>query len=208
MVKISIIFLISCMEGEKMKKKQIIISTLVLILGIAFYTQIWKPLRVKPIEIRFLVENSRDNTLIKEEDIIRANEEDETTFIIHSFKDKLPSDNLEDYMTINCTLKVSNRSIFNINSFKAAVFELDNYEENVLFSVSSDIVKSRQTWRLSSHEETIRLYVYIGDMDEEAIRELLKGMKAKITYEGDFIGTREEIIKFNDPKNVEIEYTN
>ncbi len=185
------------------KKKKIIINIsliLILILGIALYTQIWRPLKVKPIEIRFFAENTLNNDFVKEED--------GTTFIIHSFKDKLPSDNPEDYITINCTLKVTNRSIFNVNSFKAVVFELDNYEENVLFSISSDIVKSRPAWRFSSHEETIRLYVHIGDMDEAAIRELVKGIKVKVTYEGDFIGGREEIINFSDPKNIKIEHFN
>ena len=70
----------------------------------------------------------------------------------------------------------------------------------MLFSISSDVVKASPKWRLSNDEKTIRLYVYIGDMNDEALRDLVEGMTARITYEGNFIGAREEIISFKSPR--------
>lgn len=184
----------------KRKTKIIITLLLLLVICITLYTQIWKPLSVKPTEVQFIAENLEDDYLIPEKNLFSTLEENKTTYYAHSFKGSLPSDNPEDYMTIYCTLKVSNRSIFNINSFKASVFELNNYENNVLFSISSDVVKASPKWRLSSDEKTIRLYVYIGDMNDEALRDLVEGMTARITYEGNFIGAREEIISFKSPR--------
>ena len=43
-------------------------------------------------------------------------------------------------------------------------------------------------------------------MDENAIRELVKDIKAKVIYEGDFIGVREEIVDFSNCKNVTVEF--
>ena len=81
-----------------------------------------------------------------------------------------------------------------------------NYEENVLFSESSDSAVSGPTWRFSSEDETFIFDVYIADMDETAVRNLIKGLKAKVIYEGDFIGVREEIVDFADCENVSVEF--
>lgn len=190
-------------------KKKILISFSILtliILGIALYTQIWKPLIIKPKVAECITWDATYDSIEAQAETAITGEYDKTNFFIHSFDNKLPSHNPDDYMTIYCTLEIMNRSIFHMNSVKAVVFELVNYEENVLFSDSSDSVMSGATWRFSSNDETFILDVYVANMDETAVRDLIRGLKAKVIYEGDFIGIREEIIDFADCENVTVEF--
>ena len=192
-------------------KKKILLSLAaitIIFLGTVIYTQIWKPLVIKPKEAQCIVwDATYDAVKAKAEDAL-ADEYDKTSFFIHSFDGVLPSDNPDDYMSVYCTLQVKNRSIFHMNSVNAVVLELNNYEKNVLFSDSSDTVVSGGLWRFTTEDETFRLIIYIADMDETAIRDLIKGLKAKVTFEGDFIGVREKIIDFADCDNVIVDFGN
>ena len=191
-----------------MKKKLLISFSIVITLAIviALYTQIWKPLTLYPLEAECIVWDATYDAAQAQAEMVLSGEYDKTMFFIHSFKDKLPSDNPDDYMTIYCTIRAKNRSVFHINSLKAVVFDLDNYEENVLFSDSSDSVIAGPIWRHTTSDETFRLKVYVGDMDETAVRELVKGLTAKVTYEGDFTGIREKLIDFSECETVTVEF--
>ncbi len=208
-LKVLQIYYFFTFERIRYMKKKIIISFSIIFmvaLAITLYTQIWRPLIIIPKEAQCITWDATYFSIEAQAEMVLADEYDKTNFFIHSFNDKLPSQNPDDYMTIYCTLGVENRSIFHMNSVKAIVFVLDNYEENVLFSESSDSAVSGPTWRFSSEDETFIFDVYIADMDETAVRNLIKGLKAKVIYEGDFIGVREEIVDFADCENVSVEF--
>jgi hypothetical protein len=131
-----------------------------------------KPVVISPEKVECLVWYATYDAVKTQAEKVLNGEYDKTRFFIHSFKDKLPSDNHDDYMTIYCTLKVKNRSIFHMNTVETVAFELGDFKENVLFSYSSDFAVSGGTWRFSESEETFRLDVYVGNMDENAVRDL------------------------------------
>lgn len=120
---------------------------------------------------------------------MQSGEYDKNTVSIHAFNGNLPSENPNDYMNVYCTLSIGNRSVFNIYPIKAVVYELGDYKENVLFSLSSDAAVPGRAWRFSNSEVTFQLDVNVANMDESAIKDLVKGIKAKVIYKGDFITT-------------------
>jgi len=92
-----------------------------------------------------------------------------------------------------------------MNSIKAAAFELGDYKERVLFSDSSDSAVSTTIWRFSKGLITFRLDVYVADMDENAVRNLVKVIKSKVVYKGNFIGVRETVVDFSNCKDITVE---
>lgn len=189
-----------------MRTKIIVIVLLLALIVPALYTQVLKPITIQAKKVQCV---SWDATYVgienQAKEIINDSYNKNEVFI-HSFKDKLPSSNPNDYMTMYCTLEIKNRSVFHMNSVEAFVWGLGDYSEKVLFSYSSSEVVTSGVWRLSSGEITFRLDLFIANMDETAIRNLVKGIKSKVISEGDFIGIREEIIDFSNCKNVTVEF--
>lgn len=112
-------------------------------------------------------------------------------------------------MDIYCTLEITNRSIFDLTYIDAIVLELGPHADNVLFSTSAShhVTGTGSVFKLSKGNITFFLNIYIGDLDEAAIKELARGIKAKVIYKGEAIELKEEIIDFSRCKDITLENT-
>lgn len=190
---------------DEMKLKVVgIVIVLILMIGVV-YTQLMKPLTMKPEKVDASVWYVGYESIEKQAEDINNGMKDDT-MTIHSFNGKLPSNNPDDYMTIYFNVAIKNRSLFNISPIEAVVYELGSHKENVLFSYSSSAGFMGRALRFTSTVVTFPIHVYVKGMDEQAIEELIKDVKAKVVYKGDFIGTKEQIIDFSKCKNIKISF--
>lgn len=192
-----------------MKTKIKIISGIILaiIVVITIYTQLYAPVVVEIESIKCVSWDATYITLEALADAYSTGEYDKTTTFIHSFNGKLPSENPNDYMDIYCKIKVKNRNIIDDFSVDAAVSELGKNSENVLFSFPASCITKPLVFKSSENTITFILDIYIGNMTESEIKELVQGMKAKFVYSGKYLGKREKIISFkNCEKKINIKF--
>ena len=189
------------------KIKIITVVTVIAVFCILGYTQIYRPVSIQPKKAECITWDATYESIKGFAEAYKSGEYNKNTTFIHAFDGKLPSDNPNDYMTVYCTLEVKNRSIFHMSNLEAIVLELGNHAGNVLYSTSSSDTVGGGVFRFSEKDITFILDVYIGNMDETAIKEMVKGIKAKVMYEGDFTGVKEETIEFSNCNNITIENT-
>ncbi|MFP3155710.1 hypothetical protein LQZ18_15030 [Lachnospiraceae bacterium ZAX-1] len=126
---------------------------------------------------------------------------DKNTTFIHAFNGTLPSDKPEDYMDIYCSFEVINRSLFDQVYVDALISKLGEHAGNVLWSDSAGSGFGTYLHRLSKDSITFRLAIYIGDMTDDNIKEMVQTMKASALCEGKYLGTREKEIGFKNSKD-------
>lgn len=191
------------------KVKIIVAVIVIMVFAILGYTQLYRPISIKPKMMECITwDSTYEGTKARAESYNNGELDKETTFV-HAFDGKLPSEDPNDYMDIYCTLEITNRSIFDLTYIDAIVLELGPYADNVLFSTSAShhVTGTGSVFKLSKGNITFFLNIYIGDLDEAAIKELARGIKAKVIYKGEAIELKEEIIDFSRCKDITLENT-
>lgn len=193
-------------KKSKFKKwKWIGLAVLIVLVGVGVYTNFVKPLKIKPEKVDGVVWNAGFDSIVSHvEDFEKGDLAD--TVKIESFNGTLPSDEAKDYMTIYFTVEVKNRSLLNFHDIEAVSSEIGKFNENVLFSHSSNEAVPGRVWRLSDSEIAFILDVNVADMDEQAVKDLVKSVKAKVSYKGGILGKREQVIDFSKVKHVYVDF--
>ena len=122
-----------------------------------------------------------------------------------SFNGKLPSDDPNDFIDLYCWFEVKNTGYIDQYTMDATLKNAENYSENILFVTDANAVMTPRVWRKSSKQACIILQVYIGNLDENQIRELISGLTLSVEAQGDYFGTRHRTVSFDTCDNVSIE---
>lgn len=122
-----------------------------------------------------------------------------------SFNGKLPSDDPNDFIDLYCWFEVKNTGYIDQYTMDATLKNAENYSGNILFVTDANAVMTSRVWRKSSKQACIILQVYIGNLDENQIRELISGLTLSVEAQGDYFGTRHRTVSFDTCDNVSIE---
>lgn len=121
-----------------------------------------------------------------------------------SFDGTLPSDNPDDYMMISACIDIKNKSYIDKYSAKALITSADKFEENILFTFDADSVESLFLHRHSKQSATVMAYAYVGNLSDDEIRELAKGLSVTLEAEGKLFGKRNRNISFKSCEDITI----
>ena len=122
-----------------------------------------------------------------------------------SFNGNLPSDDPNDFIDIYCWFEVENTGYIDQYTMDATLKSAENHSENILFVTDANAVVTSRVWRRSSKRAYIILQVYIGNLDEDQIRDLISGLTLSVEAQGDYFGTRHRTVSFDTCDNVSIE---
>ena len=114
--------------------------------------------------------------------------------IAYSYDNSLPSENPNDYMSIYVYCDVKSSSIQKYN-LKMSLSSAEKYKENILFI--SEQPTGADTDRFGKDNMYIILDVYIGNLSDDQIKELVRGLNVKIKGYGEFVGKSETNISFD-----------
>lgn len=123
----------------------------------------------------------------------------------YSFTGELPSKNQDDYINIYCYFDVENNSYIDQYSINGTLKSSSKYSENILFVSNANAAFTTQVFRNSSESAYIVLDVYVGNLNENQIHELVQGLTITVKAYGDLFGSRSKDISFDKCENVSIE---
>lgn len=120
----------------------------------------------------------------------------------YSFTGELPSNNPDDYINIYCYFDVKNISCIDQYSINGTLKSSSKYAENILFVSNANAAFTTHLFRNSTESAYIVLDVYIGNLNEEQIQELVQGLTITVKAYGDLFGSRIKEATFNKCENV------
>lgn len=123
----------------------------------------------------------------------------------YSFTGELPSKNQDDYINIYCYFDVENNSYIDQYSINGTLKSSSKYSENILFVSNANAAFTTQVFRNSSESAYIVLDVYVGNLNENQIHELVQGLTITVKAYGDLFGSRSKDISFDKCENVSVE---
>ena len=121
-----------------------------------------------------------------------------------SFEGTLPSDNPDDYMVLTACFEVSNRSYVDKYSANAVISNADKFKENILFTFDANSVVSIWLHRHSRETANVMAYAYVGNLSDDEIYELAKGLTVSLDAEGKLFGNRNRSFSFKSCDDITI----
>ena len=184
----------------KTKKSFIFVCIVVLLIVVTFH-QIINPISVTAIKAECI---KWDNTYEEITELAERHNRGEldTAEHTHSFAGTLPSENSDDYIVISCFFNIDNHSIIEKYVATASVTGIEKYADNVLFSVDAGAVNPIQVYRNDSAQGYVRVYVFIGNLTDEQVNELVKGISVSIEADGLLWGDRTKEVSFTKCEDI------
>jgi len=184
----------------KTKKSLIFVGIIVLLIVVVFH-QIIIPISATTTKVECI---KWDNTYEEITELAERHNRGEldTTEHTHSFTGILPSENSDDYIVISCFFNIDNHSIIEKYVATASVIGIEKYADNVLFSVDAGAVNPIQVYRNDIAQGYVRAYVFIGNLTDEQVNELVKGVSISIEADGLLWGDRTKKISFAECDDV------
>ena len=187
-----------------MKKKIIISITFVIIILLCLLALYYPKVRIGNVYTE-----SYDTTL---EHLKSLDEEYHQTGKVKdyntvSYQGKLPSTDPKDYMSVYINIETKNYNPLQDYSISAKTDDFLKHKENVLFASSTDNLLPITVNKFTANCETIHYLIYIGDLKEKEIVELVQNTKIKAEIKGTHYGKKTYIIPINNMK-VDISYFN
>ncbi|AUG58008.1 MAG TPA: hypothetical protein DCE02_07020 [Ruminiclostridium sp.] len=183
------------------KNKIVIISIFILIaLIILVYTQFLSPVSFSLNSANwYVVDDIEFNSInyhYSEE--YKNSPSNDTQYLTDS--EVLPSNDKNDYVKVFYNVKAKNKSIFDIVQVDSMVYEIDDkYKDRFLYSYSASCIMVQSVNRLGNSLIPCDVYIYVGGLEEEEIKDLIKSISLKLIYQTEFFGTRTKIL---DTRNV------
>lgn len=123
----------------------------------------------------------------------------------YSFTGELPSENPEDYITIYCYFDVENTGYIDQYVIDATLKKAKAHSENILFVSDAIAAYSVRVFRNSTKQANITLDVYIGNLTEAEITELVNGLSISVKAQGEYFGNRTRTISYAKCDNISIQ---
>ena len=187
-------------------KKILKIVIPVIVVGILVFTiiQIVFPIKAEIDHIECVTWDATYDTLVAYAEQVESGNYDPNTLFIHSY-DGIKSENHSDYMNVYVYINVKNLSLFSNYTVDAAISEIEGYETNVLFSHTASEMFSNNIEALSNQGILVRMDIFVGDLSEDEIRQLVKATKIKIVANRGMFGNYEKEISLSGCDNITIE---
>ena len=122
-----------------------------------------------------------------------------------AFDGELPSKDPADYIDIYLMFDVENTCYVDQYTVDATLKSAAKYSENILFVTDAGAVVTPHVWRRQTTQAYVLLEVYIGNLNEDQIRELVSGITLSVKAQGDYFGTRNRTVSFKECDNISIE---
>lgn len=122
-----------------------------------------------------------------------------------SFNGELPSDDPNDYADIYCRFKVKNTGYIDQYKIDATLKSAEKYSENILFVIDAGAASTPRVWRRDTTQACVILKVYIGNLDENQIQELVNGLTLSVKAHGDYLGTRHRTVSYKKCDDITID---
>jgi hypothetical protein len=191
-------------------KKKIIRRIIIIVFAVCFlgliFSQIVFPVRFSPLKVECVKWDAVYPSIEYKAETTNRGELEDGTYV-YSFNGELPSDNPEDYMSIYCYFMASSNCLIDKFNINAILKDAAIYKEKILFVTQADAVYGYRIGRLEQTECYVILDVYVGDMNEMQIQELVRGIEIDIRVYGDYIGQREGKVMYNKCENITLENT-
>lgn len=120
----------------------------------------------------------------------------------YSFTGELPSQSPDDYINIYCYFDVKNISFIDQYSINGTLKSSNKYSENILFVSNANAAFTTRLFRNSTESVYIILDVYVGNLNEKQIMELVQGLTITVKAYGDLFGPRSKEVSFDKCENV------
>ena len=184
-----------------MKVKKILIIVGIIVLIVAVFHQIIIPISATATKVECI---KWDNTYEEITELAERHNRGEldTTEHAHSFTGTLPSENSDDYIVVSYFFNIDNHSIIEKYVATASVTGIEKYADNVLFSVDAGAVNPIQVYRNDSAQGYVRAYVFVGNLTDEQIHELVKGISVSIAADGLLWGDRTKEVSFSKCEDI------
>ncbi len=195
------------MNTERFKKSLFIkIGTIIflIVLVVTILSQMVFTIKATPKQVECV---RWDATFISLESMIErynSNELNDYEYA-YSYDGELPSKNPNDYINIYCYFDVQNKSLIEQYSIDGTLKDANKYSENILFVSNANASFTQQIFRDSTKSAYIVLDVYIGNLNEDQINELVEGLTITVKANGRFFGTRSKNISFDECEDISFE---
>ena len=124
-----------------------------------------------------------------------------------SFNGTKPSDNPADYVQVILNFEVQNLSLWNRYIVNATLEDATAFKERILIASDADVVVTEVVNPLKNAEYNVLLTVYKEGLSEEQLRELVRGIKIKVMYKGEYFGTYERELSYSDCSEIKFSYS-
>ena len=184
-----------------MKKmdKNFFLVLIVLLVIIGVYFQFAKPIKVIRSKIDCYISEGADMEYEYISTFAETYEKYEwykDTTILHSWNGTLPSENPDDYMTINWDITLKNRSSYGSVLVDAHISDITSHKEAVLISHTASHAVAHYMDGFSKRTIWVLATVCIKDLNTAQIEELIKGMTVEVQFSGELMGTRTKTVKY------------
>ena len=174
---------------------------LVIVVSILYVTQIKFAISGKICEVKCISWDATYESVVASAEAA-DNKNLPSDVIAYSYDNSLPSENPNDYMNIYVYCDVKSSSIQKYN-LKMSLSSAEKYKENILFISEQPV--GADTDRFGKDNMYIILDVYIGNLNDEQIKELVRGLDVKIKGYGEFVGKSETNVSFDKCDKIKIE---
>jgi len=187
-----------------MKKRWVLL--LAVILGIVFlWTQVLSPVKASVGKVECISWDATYDTIENEAKLYHNGSLPKET-IAYGFTGELPSKNPKDYMTIYCNFETQNTSILERYTVNAVLKDAEKYRERILFVSDANATVIPIADRMDKVVGNIILHVYIKDMSEAEIEELVRGLELTVKAYGKHFGTEEKTLSYKNCEDITIEF--
>lgn len=184
--------------------KWIIIIIGVVLLAVLLITQVIFPVSIKTTTVSVHPDEIAYEAVVSNAERVLNGDKD--TMVPIGFTKELPSDNADDYYAMEINLTLSNKSVLTYN-VAGCVDSVKVHADNLLFSnrIETQVLRTdldpfgeATAWFLC--------WIYVGDLSESEIEEMVKSITLKINLKGYPFGSETLTVSLGELKDLSITY--
>lgn len=188
----------------KISRKWIVIIVVILLLLLVLFTQVIFPVSVKNADVNIYKSDNAYEAVVLNAESTVAGEEDGMVPI--GFNKELPSDNEDDYYGMDIDFTLSNKSVLFYN-VAGTVDSVQLYSDNLLFAgrIEEEVLHT-DIDAFGKTTAWIGCWIYVGDLSESEIEEMVKSITLKINLKGYPFGSETLTFSLGELKDLSITY--